>query len=201
MKGLLASTFALALAFSPVALADPLTYQLDPAHTHVIASWTHFGYSHPVAHFGDVEGELVYDPADVSASSVHVTLPLSGLDAHVDAFNEHLRSADFFDAANYPTITFDSTRVEEAGPGELKVTGNLTLHGVTRPVVLDVNLNRIGEHPMDGRAAIGFDATTTIKRSAFGVGKYVPNVSDEVEIRITTEALVAKPDDAEADAG
>lgn len=206
MKGLMSTTLALALAFSGAAIAEPVTYQLDPNHTMVTASWSHFGYSHPVAHFGDVDGTLVYDPQNPSASSVDVTLPLSGLDAHVPDFNEHLRSADFFAADKYPTITFDSTAVEAVGDGQLKVTGDLTLHGVTRPVVLDVTVNKVGEHPASGRAAAGFDATTTIKRSDFGLGKYVPNVSDAVEIRITAEAMVPKAADDQpaaeaADAG
>ena len=92
-----------------------------------------------------------------------------------------------------PTITFKSTKVEAAGDNKLRVFGDLTVHGVTKPVVLDTTINKIGEQPMAKRAAAGFDATTTIKRSDFGVGKYAPNVSDEVIIRITTEAMVPKP--------
>ncbi|HEY0502046.1 MAG TPA: YceI family protein, partial [Lysobacter sp.] len=109
------------------------------------------------------------------------------------AFNEHLRSADFFDAEKFPEITFASTKVEAAGDNKLRVFGDLTVHGVTKPVVLDVTINKIADHPMSKRAAAGFDATTTIKRSDFGVDKYAPNVSDDVTIRITTEAMVPKP--------
>lgn len=123
---------------------------------------------------------------------MQVTIPLDGLDSHVPDFDEHLKSADFFDAAKYPNITFKSTKVEAAGANKLKVTGDLTVHGVTKPAVLDVNINKVGEQPMAKRAAAGFDATTTLKRSEFGIGKYVPNVSDEVKIRITTEAIVPK---------
>jgi polyisoprenoid-binding protein YceI len=124
----------------------------------------------------------------VSASSVEVTLPLSGLSAFSDKFNEHLRSADFFDAAKFPAATFKSTKVEAAGKDKLKVTGNLTIKDITKPVVLDVTLNKAGEHPMMKMPAIGFNATATIKRSDFGVGNYAPMVSDEVSLRITTEA-------------
>ena len=187
----LALAAALAVA-SAAAVAAPVTYKMDPNHTDVIASWSHFGFSNPVAHFGQVDGAIVYDAANVGQSSVAVTIPLAGLEAHVAAFNEHLRSPDFFDAAQFPTITFKSTRVEAAGANKLRVFGDLTVHGVTRPVVLDTTINKIGEQPMAKRAAAGFDATTTIKRSDFGVGKYAPNVSDEVVIRITTEALVPK---------
>jgi len=180
------------LALAAPAFAAPVSYKLDPAHTNVLAQWSHFGFSHPFANFGDVEGTLVYDAEDVAGSSVEVVLPLSGLEAFSAKFNEHLRSADFFDAANFPTASFKSTRVEAAGEGKLKVTGDLTIKDNTHPVVLDVTLNKSADHPMMKVPTIGFDATTTIKRSDFGVGAYAPNVGDEVTLRITTEAHAAK---------
>lgn len=175
-----------------VAAAAPVTFKMDPNHTDVIASWSHFGFSHPIAHFGQVDGAITYDADNVGQSSVNVTIPLAGLNAHVEAFNQHLRSAEIFDAEKYPTITFKSTKVEAAGDNKLRVFGDLSVHGVTKPTVLDVTINKIGEQPMAKRAAAGFDATTTLKRSDFGVGLYAPNVSDEVTIRITTEAVVPK---------
>lgn len=199
MKPLLLAA-VLGLAFAGAATAHPVTYKIDPNHTDVVARWSHFGFSNPVAHFGDVDGTITYDPHEVGNSSVQVTIPLSGLDSHVDALDEHLRGPDFFDAAQYPTITFRSTGVESAGEGKLRVSGDLTVHGVTRPAVLDVTVNQVGEHPMGGARAAGFDATTTIRRSDFGIDKYVPNVSDEVEIRITTEATAPKADAPAADA-
>ena len=182
------------VAASANAFAAGVTYKLDPTHTNVLASWSHFGYSNPYANFGDVEGTLVYDAADVTKSSVEVTLPLSGLNGFSSKFNDHLRSADIFDIAKFPSATFKSTKVESAGNGKLKITGDLTIKGITRPVVLDVRLNKSVEHPMSKRPAIGFDATATIKRSDFDLAVYVPNVSDEVKLRITTEATVPKPD-------
>ena len=184
------------VAASANAFAAGVTYKLDPTHTNVLASWSHFGYSNPYANFGDVEGTLVYDAADVAKSSVEVTLPLSGLNGFSSKFNDHLRSADIFDIAKFPAATFKSTKVEAAGEGKLKVSGDLTVKGVTKPVVLDVTLNKAAEHPMGKRAAIGFDATAKLKRTDFGVGKFAPNVSDEVELRITTEAMVPKADAA-----
>lgn len=176
------------------------TYVIDPGHTTVIAQWNHLGFSNPVANFGGAEGRIVYDADNVSASSVEVTLPLTGLNSFVADFDAHLRSADFFEADKYPAATFRSTAVESAGPNRLKVTGDLTIKDNTRPVVLDVTMNRFGEHPMAKRAAAGFDATTTLKRSDFGLGMAAPHVSDEVQVRITTEALVAAPE-GEAAAG
>lgn len=171
--------------------AAPVTYQLDPSHTNVIAQWNHFGFSNPSAHFGEVDGVVVYDADDVTASSVKVTLPLAGLDTFAAKLGEHLRGADLFDASAFPAATFNSTRVVAAGEGKLKVTGDLTIKDNTHSVVLDVTLNKVGEN-MDKQPTIGFDAQTTLKRSDFGVGLYAPGVSDEVEIRITTEASVAK---------
>lgn len=180
------------LAFAGSAFAAPVTYKIDPNHTDVIAQWSHFGFSNPSAHFGKADGTIVYDAENVSASSVQVTLPLSGLNSFVADFDAHLRSGDFFDAEKFPAATFKSTKVESAGKGKLKVTGDLTIKDITKPVVLDVTLNKAAEQPMAKRAAIGFDATATVSRTEFGVGKYVPNVSDEVKLRITTEALVPK---------
>lgn len=193
-----AESAAAAPAQAPAASAEAIaaasgTYKLDPSHTDVLAQWTHFGYSHPSAHFGNVDGTLVYDADDVSKSSVEVTLPLSGLNSFTAKFDDHLKSADFFDAAKFPVATFKSTKVESTGTNKLAVTGDLTIKDITKPVTLDVTLNGGGEHPMAKKPAIGFDATATLKRSDFGVGAYAPNVSDEVNLRITTEATAEAP--------
>ncbi|GAA0909352.1 YceI family protein [Luteibacter anthropi] len=176
------------LATAGTAVAAPVTYKLDPTHTDVLFTWNHFGYSNPSANLNNADGTVVYDEKDPSKSSVEVTLPLSGLDTFVPKLDEHLKSKDFLDAAQFPNITFKSTKVAGAGKGKLKVTGDLTVHGVTKPVTLDVTVNKVGDHPMLKVPAAGFDAVATIKRSDFGVGAYVPNVSDEIKIRITTEA-------------
>ena len=176
------------LATAGTAAAAPVTYKLDPGHTMVLFSWNHFGFSNPTANLNQVDGTLVYDEAAPTKATVDVTLPLSGLDTFVPKLDEHLKSADFLDAAKYPTVTFKSTKVTSAGKDKLKVTGDLTVHGVTKPVTLDVTVNKVGPHPMMKVQTAGFDATATIKRSDFGVGAYVPNVSDEIKIRITTEA-------------
>jgi polyisoprenoid-binding protein YceI len=172
--------------------AAPVTYKLDPSHTMVLFSWNHFGYSNPTADFGLGEGTLVFDEQHPANSSVEVTLPLDRLDTHVPALDEHLKKPDFLDADQYPVVTFKSTEVQPLGGNKFKVTGNLTVHGVTRPVVLDATLNKVGPHPMTKAPSIGFDATASIKRSDFGVGAYVPNISDELSIRITTEGSVPK---------
>jgi len=164
------------------------TYALDPRHTDVIAQWNHFGFSNPTVHFGQIEGQIVFDADNIAASSVEATIPLAGLEAYVPDFNTHLRSADFFDAEKFPVVTFKSTAVEAGGINQLKVTGDLTIKDITHPAVLDVIINGFGEHPMSKRPTAGFDAMTTIKRSDYGMGAYAPAVSDEVRLRITTEA-------------
>lgn len=177
-------------AVAPVVAASG-TYVIDPKHTMVLASWNHFGFSNPSINFGDADGAIVYNADDVTASSVEVTLPVSGISALAAEFHDHLSSANWLDAAQFPSATFKSTRVESTGTNTLAVTGDLTVKGVTKPVTLDVTLNGGGEHPMTKRPSIGFDATATVKRSDFGLGNYAPAVSDEVHLRITTEASVA----------
>ncbi len=186
---LAASLFA---AFTAPAFAEGVAYRIDPGHTVVLATWNHFGYSNPSANFGGASGTLVYDAAAPEKSSVEVVLPMSGLDAFVPKLTEHLRSPDFFDAEKYPQASFRSTSVKALGEGRLEVAGTLDLHGVQKPVVLDVKLNKAAPHPMSKADVIGFDATTTIRRSEFGIDKYVPMVGDEVALRITTEAGAEK---------
>ncbi|MCI4568306.1 YceI family protein [Lysobacter sp. CFH 32150] len=181
-----------AATFSVAAKSVP--YRIDPNHTQVEFSWNHFGFSHITGRFDKVEGTFLFDPADPTQSSVEVTIPISSIDTGVDDLDEHLRSADFFDEEKFPTATFKSTKVERVDEDQLKVNGDLTIHGVTKPVVLDVTINRVGDHPIAKRAAAGFDAKLTIKRSDFGVAKFVPNVSDEIAIEITTETMVPKPE-------
>ncbi|MBB6249300.1 YceI family protein [Rhodanobacter sp. A1T4] len=178
--------------------AAPVTYQLDPGHTMVLFTWNHFGFSNPTANLSLGSGTLVFDDKQPSKSTVEVTLPLANLDTHVSALDTHLKEPDFFDASKYPTVTFKSTKVQPLGGDKFKVTGDLTVHGVTKSVVLDAKLNKSGVHPMTKAQSIGFDATGSLKRSDFGVGAYVPNVSDEIKIRITTEGSVPKTDAAAA---
>lgn len=181
---------------APAIQAASGTYQLDPTHTGVLVQWTHFGFSQPSAHFGISEGTLTWDAADASKSSVAVTIPVTAIDSFVPALDEHLKKADFFDAAKFPNASFKSTSVAAAGTNKLTVTGDLTIKDITRPVTLEVTLNGAGEHPMLKKQAIGFTATGTIKRSDFGVGAFAPNVSDEVQLRITTEGTLADAPEA-----
>lgn len=170
-------------------------YDIDASHSGVVFGWNHFGFSNPTARFNKIEGSVLLDKADLTNSSISVTLPVEGLDTRVAKLDEELKSPDFLDATKYPTITFKSTKVEKTGENGLKITGDLTVHGVTRAVTLDAKVNKIGIFEIPGvikAQAAGFDATTVIKRSDFGVTKYVPAVSDEIPVRITLDAKQAQ---------
>jgi polyisoprenoid-binding protein YceI len=174
------------------AFAAPQKYDIDPGHTQVIFSWNHMGFSNPSATLEKFTGDFMLDKDDLTKSSVSITFPLDGLHTGVAKLDEHLKTPDFFDAAKYPDITFKSTKVVKSGANGLKVTGDLTVHGVTKPVTLDVKINKIGDNPAFKKASAGFDATTTIKRSDFGVDKGVPMVGDEIPVRITFDSHIAQ---------
>ena len=185
--------FALGLAVASVATlstAKPMTYTIDPTHTATVFTWDHFGFSTPSGNFTDIQGKITVDNDKPEKSSVQVTIPLSSINTNVKVLDDHLLKADFFDAEKYPTITFKSTKVETRDKKTYKITGDLTIKGITKPVVLDAVLNKQAEHPMAKVPAIGFNATTSFDRSAFGVGAYVPNVGDKITVNITTEATV-----------
>ena len=167
-------------------------YDIDPNHTQVQFTYSHMGFSNITGRFDEVKGDFLFDAADPTKSSVSITIPVASISTGVAKLDEHLLKADFFDATRFPTATFKSTAVTAAGEGKLAVAGDLTIHGVTRPVVLDVTINGIGEHPMRKVPAAGFDASARIKRSDFGVGAYVPTVGDEVTLTITVAATQAK---------
>jgi polyisoprenoid-binding protein YceI len=175
------------------ASAFAITYTLDPNHTQVQFVWNHYGYSSLTGQFGKIEGTLEFDENDPTKASVDAKISMDSVNSNVKKLDTELAGPNYFDAARFPTATFKSTRVEKgATPDQLTVTGDLTLHGVTRPVTLDVTVTKVGQHPMRNAPAAGFTAKTTIKRSEFGITKYMPMVSDEVAINIVTEAIESK---------
>ncbi|MEM7546172.1 MAG: YceI family protein [Pseudomonadota bacterium] len=186
----------LALAFGLIAapaLQAADTYKFDPGHTQVRASWNHAGYSSQSLHFRTVEGDAVIDFENPANTELNVTIPVRGIDTGVAAFDKHLASSDFFEADSHPTATFVSTSVEKTGETTLKVTGDLTIKDVTKPVTLDVTVNAQGEHPLGQFIDfykgewVGVTATGTILRSEWGLGFGAPITSDEVELFISTE--------------
>ena len=184
-------SLAAVLAFSSsYATAATTEYHIDSKHTATLFSWNHFGFSNPSANFNDVQGTITVDDKNPQKSSVMVTIPVKSIDSHVDALDKEFLTEGWFNEAKYPNITFKSTKVATKDKKHFKITGDLTVKGVTKSVVLDATLNGMAEHPMAKKAAIGFNATTSFKRSDFGIANYVPAVSDEIKVNITTEALV-----------
>lgn len=189
IKSLLAAS-AIALAFTGAsAFAAPVTYEIEPTHTSVTFTWDHAnGLSRMNGKFMNAVGTVVLDEANPAASKIDVSFAIDGINTGVAALDNHLKTADFFDAAKYPTATFKSTKVEVTGAKTAKVTGDLTLHGVTKPVTLDVTLNKI----TDDKKKAGFNAKGTIKRSEFGITRAIPAVSDEIDLEISTELNLPK---------
>ncbi len=175
-----------AMVTSPALAAD--TYVLDQNHVNVVWHANHFGFSNPSGRFGIVDGTVTLDEAAPEKSNVEVTINVGGLATGIDKFDAHLKSADFLDVEKYPHAIFKSTSVELTGKDSAKVSGNLVLHGVSKPVVLDVKLNKLDMHPMVKKKTAGFTAHTIIKRSDFGIDQHIPAVSDEVTINIEAEA-------------
>ena len=187
----LAFSFAASAQMAQTASTAPETYTLDPMHTQVVWSINHFGFSNPSGKFAMISGTLTLDEANPASSKVNATITIANLVTGLDKLNEHLFSDKFFDAAKFPTATFTSTTVEVTGKDTAKVTGNLTVHGVTKPVVLDVTLNKIGENMMKKKTA-GFSATATLKRSDFGMTTFLPMLGDDVKLDIQSEANLAQ---------
>jgi polyisoprenoid-binding protein YceI len=195
-EGALFMNFRVVLVASLTCACLPVhatTYTLEPDYTQGVFRWDHLGFSSPAAQFAQGTGTLEFDPADPTAASVKVTIPLATLNTGVPALDEDFRSSDFFETTRFPTATFQSTRVEKGGAtNHFRVTGDLSLHGVSKPVTLEVTLVKIGTNPRTSLPTVGFDATTTLKRSDFGLGRYVPQVSDEIQMHLIVQAVDAK---------
>jgi polyisoprenoid-binding protein YceI len=181
---------AAALAFGATgAFAAPEAYTLDPSHSQVVFSYNHLGFSTTYGMFSGFEGEIMFDAEDPAASSVNVSMPVMSMFTGWEKREEHFMSDDFFGASEGDMVTFTSTGIEVTGDNAAKITGDLTMNGVTKSVVLDTTLNQKADaHPMNNKPWLGFDATTTLLRSDFGVDKFAPYVSDEVEVKISIEA-------------
>lgn len=187
LSGLLAAVMLLPLS-APAKASD--TYKLDPNHTAITWHISHFGFSSPSGKFMNVDGAVTLDEASPANSKVTVTIPVNMIDTGVPKLDEHLKTDQFFDAAKYPTATFTSDKVEITGKDSAKVDGNLTLHGVTKPVVLNVKLNKLGMNMMN-KKTVGFSATANLKRSDYGMTTYLPGLGDDVAIDIESEANLA----------
>lgn len=189
--------FALALLAAPALAQAPAglpgapevsrvaagTYAVDPNHTQVIWTVNHMGFSSLSGLFGATEGSLTIDPAKPDASKFSVTMNTAAITVTAPAFAKHLATAELFDTEKYPTATFTSTSVVVTG-SSAKISGNLTLKGITKPIVIDAKFVGAGTNPVSKKLNFGFHGTATIKRSEFGLGLFTPIVSDEVKLGI-----------------
>ena len=182
------------LAFAFAASADLSevpsgTYTLDSSHGYITFTYSHLGFSNPRVGFNRFDTTLQLDNSEPENSTVEVTIDAASIDSRVAEFNDHLNGGDFFNTADYPTITFKSTQVVPTGENTFDVTGDLTILGRTKPVTLATTINKAANHPMRDVPTVGVSATAKLMRSEWGLGAYVPAVSDEVELSIEVELL------------
>ncbi|MGY4748753.1 YceI family protein [Pannonibacter sp. Q-1] len=191
MIRLAASALALGLLTAPV-LAAPVAYEFDKSHSNLSFSYNHLGYSTTDGRFGTWDAKLMIDADQPANSSIEMTIDTNSLDTFWADRDTHFKSADFFDVAQFPEATFKSTKVTKTGEQTLQIEGDLTIKGITKPATLDVTVTAMGEHPMEKKPWVGFAATTTIKRSDFGMDMYTPYVGDDVSIVLHAEAAIAQ---------
>jgi polyisoprenoid-binding protein YceI len=184
-------TLVAALAFATVtapALAAPETYKLDAGHTFPRFSYSHFGFSTQLSRFNRTTGTVTLDRA-ARTGAVDITIDTTSVDTGFAVFDEHIQAEDFLDTAKHPTAAFRSSKVVFSGDTPTAVEGVLTLKGVSRPVTLKVTSFQAMPHPILKKDAIGANATVTVKRTDFNMGKYAPHVGDDVTIDVAVEAI------------
>jgi polyisoprenoid-binding protein YceI len=194
-----AAAFALALASVATASAQPAppshdpstvqsgTYKAGAPHTRIVFVVNHMGFTDYFGQFNGINGQLSLDAANPAKSAVEMTIPTDSVDANNSVLTGELKDPTWFDAAKYPTITFKSTKVTPTGKDTAEVTGDLTFHGVTHPVTLDVKFNAAGPHPFTKKYVVGFNASGHLKRSDFNQTKYLPLIGDDVTLIISAE--------------
>ena len=186
LKRMTATTLAL-MAFTAARPAAADNYVLDDQHTSIVFAANHFGYSYTYGMFGKYRGDFSIDMNNPAAGKFQFAIDAASLDTKSAKRDEHLRGPDFFNVKQFPEITFQSTRIV-AGRKKLNVTGNLTMHGVKKQIVLPLTYVGAGKGPY-GNERIGFYGSFKVKRSEFGITTFVPNVSDEITLMISFEGL------------
>ncbi|KAA0912570.1 YceI family protein [Psychrobacter sp. ANT_WB68] len=172
--------------------ALPTQWQLDDSHTRVGFSVDHLGFSMTMGHFNDVKGVVNYDIKAPNKTSMNFTIAADSIDTNWEARDEHLKKDDFFNVAKYPTMTFKSTSVTFKNPQQAKVTGDFTMLGQTKPLTLDVTLNKIANSPMTKEPVIGFRATGIIDRAAYGMTIFSDGITTKVPLQIDGELIEKK---------
>jgi polyisoprenoid-binding protein YceI len=190
MKTITRLSAALVLAASTLApaFAAPATFASDPNHTFARFSYNHLGFSEQSSRFDTVGGTVVLDP-QAKTGSVDIKIDTKSVSTGSALFNQHIQGADYLDTAQFSSATFKSTKVNFDGDKPATIEGNLTLKGVTKPVLLTVTHYKLAPHPMLKKDTVGATATTTVKRSDFNMGKNAPYVGDDVKIDVSIEAI------------
>jgi polyisoprenoid-binding protein YceI len=181
---LLSASSAVAADVNPANVTGG-TFKVEPIHTRVQFGVDHMGFSTWYGDFTGVSGSLILDAKNVAASKVDITIPVASVSTTNATLNGELAGAEWFDAAKYPTIHFVSSKVTQTAPDKATIAGDLTFHGVTKPVVLTATFHGGGANPMSKTYTVGFDATATLMRSDFGVKTYLPMIGDETTLRIS----------------
>lgn len=193
---LLLFTSTSAIAAGPAntdpAAVTPGAYAVEPSHTRVQFTVSHMGFTKWYGDFTGASGSLSLDPKKVAASKVDITIPTASVSTTNGVLDKELKGADWFDVGKFPTIHFVSTKVIHITGNKATITGALTFHGVTKPVVLAASFNGAGVNPLNKQYTIGFDASTMIKRSDFGVKTDLPLIGDETTLRISAAFEKAK---------
>ena len=195
IPALMLSTAAIAHAMEAPAMNSDITqapagqYELEKSHASIVFKVMHMGLANYTMRFNDFDATIDLDAKAPEKSKLNVTIKPASLDSNDQKLTAHTSNKDFFEVAKYPTITFTSTKIEKTSDTKGKIHGDLTMHGVTKPIVLDATFNNGMQHPHFKKYALGFSATTTIKRSEFGMGYGVPMVGDDVSVAIETEFL------------
>jgi polyisoprenoid-binding protein YceI len=177
------------LLFSASAYAAPEKYIYDPLHTQIRFSVDHMGFSHPQGKFDRLSGGFIFDQEKPELSSADITIDTGSINMGSAAWDTHMKSADFFDAAQFPAMKFKTTKVEKTGGNNGKITGDITIRGITKPVTLEVTFNKAGIFPMNKNYLAGFSLTGMLKRSDFGMAYGLPGLGDEVALNIQVEGI------------
>lgn len=182
-----APSLAHAAPLADVGKVEGGSFAIDKNHAKIIFSTSHFGFSTYYGLFTDFDAKLTFDPKAPERSAIEVTVNLNGIETTNPKLDEHLKSPEFFDVAKYPTAAFKATHITLTDPSHGTVTGDLSLHGVTKPVTLNASFNGGGVNPMTKAYVLGFNATGVIHRSEFGIKTFVPAVGDDVTLTISGE--------------
>lgn len=184
--------FTIALFALTAGTLSAAEYSVDSSHSSVVFRTKRFDTVNFYGRFNGLEGKLKFDPQDVAASSVELEIKAEAVDTANQRRDDHLRSPDFFDAKQFPVIQFKSSQVSSLGENRLEITGDLTMHGVTRTIIAKATHVGSGKHPRRGTPLIGFETTFTIKRTDFGMDYMVGALSDEVQVTIAIQGVAGE---------